>query len=156
VQWATGEPQKSALIIFDTIWGGTEKMARAIAEGLEDEGVSYRMFNAGAADLADTMTDFLSCRALVVGCPTRNNKLLPTLALYMEEISGLRFKNKIGMAFGTYGWSGEAVKRLETFMQEAGIEVVIPGYKCQFAPSQEDLAKCREMGRELGQKIKAA
>ncbi len=156
IQWATGEPQKSAVIVFDTIWGGTEKMARAIAEGLEDEGVSYRMFNAGAADLADTMTDLLSCRALVVGCPTRNNKLLPTLALYMEEISGLRFKNKIGMAFGTYGWSGEAVKRLETFMQEAGIEVVIPGYKCQFAPSQEDLAKCREMGRELGRKIKAA
>jgi len=148
VQWATGEPQKSAVIIFDTIWGGTEKMARAIAEGLEDEGVSYRMFNAGAADLADTMTDLLSCRALVVGCPTRNNKLLPTLALYMEEISGLRFKNKIGMAFGTYGWSGEAVRQVEEALTSMGMELA-GSTKTLYVPGGDTLAACHTLGLQV-------
>jgi len=154
VKWATGTPEKTAVIIFDTIWGGSEKMARAIAEGLESEGISYRMFNAGGADLADVMTDILSTRAVVLGCPTLNNGLLPPMALYLEELRGLRFKNKIGTAFGTYGWSGEAVKRLEAGLQEAGIEVVLPGYRCQFSPGPEDLEKCRELGRELALKIK--
>ena len=155
LKWATGTPDKTAVIIFDTIWGGSEKMARAMAEGLEDEGITYRMYNAGTSDIADVMTDILTTRAVVLGCPTLNNGILPPMALYLEELRGLRFKNKIGTTFGTYGWSGEAVKRLEAGLQEAGIEVVLPGFKCQFSPGKDDLEKCRELGRELGVKIKA-
>lgn len=156
VKWATGTPEKTAVIIFDTIWGGSEKMARAIAEGLVDQGITYRMFNAGVSDMADVMTDILTTRAVIMGCPTLNNGILPPMALYLEELRGMRFRNKIGMTFGTYGWSGEMIKRLESGLQEAGIEVVLPGYKCQFSPSREDLAKCRELGREMGDKIKAS
>lgn len=154
VKWATGTCEKSAVIIFDTIWGGSEKMARAIARGLEEEGVSYRMFNAGGTDMGDVMTDILTTKAVIMGCPTLNNGILPTMATYLEELRGLRFKNKIGMAFGTYGWSGEATKRIEAGLKEACIEVAVAGYKCQFSPNEEDLEKCRELGRELAIKIK--
>lgn len=155
IRWATGECEQTAVIIFDTIWGGSEKMARAIASGLEEEGVSYRMFNAGGSDMADVMTDILTTKAVILGCPTLNNGILPTMATFVEELRGLRFKNKIGMTFGTYGWSGEAIKRLEAGLQDAGIEVALPGYKCQFNPAESDLEKCRELGRELAAKIKA-
>ncbi len=156
VEWASGVTKRSAVIIFDTIWGGTEKMARALALGLEDESVSYRIFNAGGADLNDVMTDILTTKAVIVGGPTLNNGLTPTLTPFLEELRGMRFRNKVGMAFGTYGWSGEATKRIETALQDAGIEVVVQSYKCQFNPHENDLEKCRELGREMAQKIKAA
>jgi len=153
--WASGKSSPTAIIIFDTIWGGTEKMARAIARGLEEKGVSYKMYSAGAADLNDVMTEILTCKAVVVGCPTLNNGIMPTLTPYLEELRGLRFRNKIGMAFGTYGWSGECIKRIEESLTNAMIEVAVEGYKCQFNPHDSDLAKCEEMGRVLADKIKA-
>ncbi len=156
LEWASGVTRRSAVIIFDTIWGGTEKMARAVARGLEESGVTYRMFNAGGADLNDVMTDILSTKAVVIGCPTLNNGIMPTLTPYLEELRGLRFRNKIGMAFGTYGWSGECTKRIEAGLQDAGIEVAVQSYKCQFNPLEADLEKCQELGRELAQMIKAA
>ncbi len=154
-EWAAGKTKPTAVIVFDTIWGGTEKMARAVGRGLEEKGVSFKMFSAGGADLNDVMTEILTCKAVVVGCPTLNNGIMPTLTPYLEELRGLRFRNKIGMAFGTYGWSGECIKRIEEALGTAGIEVAVPGFKCQFNPHEEDLQKCQEMGRELAEKIKA-
>lgn len=156
VEWSKGVNREAAVIVFDTIWGGTEAMGRAIADGLAEEGVSYRMFNAGGADMHDVMTDILTAKAVVLGCPTLNNGIVPTLALYLEELRGLKFKNKIGAAFGTYGWSGEGTKRIEAGMQDAGIEVAVAAVKCQFNPNAEDLEKCRELGRELAHKIKGS
>ncbi|MFZ5949716.1 MAG: FprA family A-type flavoprotein [Candidatus Rifleibacteriota bacterium] len=155
-EWASGKTNPTAVIIFDTIWGGTEKMARAIARGLEEKGVSYKMYSAGATDLNDVMTEILTCKAVVVGCPTLNNGIMPTLTPFLEELRGLRFRNKIGMAFGTYGWSGECIKRIEEGLANAQIEVAAEGYKCQFNPHDSDLDKCEEMGRALAEKIKAS
>jgi flavorubredoxin len=155
VEWASGKTSDSAVIIFDTIWGGTEKMARAIGRGLEENGISIKIFAAGAADLNNVMTEILSCKAIIVGCPTLNNGLMPTLMPFLEELRGLRFKNKIGAAFGTYGWSGECVKRIEEGLSNAQIELAADGFKCQFNPHEEDLQKCEELGREIAAKIKA-
>ena len=131
-------------------------MGRAICRGLEEEGIEYKMFSAGAADVNDVMTDMLSAKAVVVGCPTLNNGIMPTLTPYLEELRGLRFQNKIGAAFGTYGWSGECIKRIEEALEKALIKVVEPGLKFQFNPHEPDLEKCEEFGRTIGKKIKEA
>lgn len=156
IAWATGTPEQSAVIIFDTVWGSTEKMARAIARGLEKEGVTYKIFSAGASDMNDIMTDILTTKAVIVGSPTLNNGLMPTIMPHLEFMRGLKFRNKIGAAFGTYGWSGECIKRIEEMLEKGGIEVAVPGFKCQFSPGEEDLQKCEELGQELGKKIRAA
>lgn len=153
-QWSEGKPEPTAVIIFDTIWGGSEKMAEAIARGLGEGGVSYKIFSAGTADLNDVMTDILTARAVIIGCPTLNNGIMPTLTPYLEELRGLRFKNKIGAAFGTFGWSGECIKRIEESLANAKIEKVVDGLKVQFNPLDKDLEQCEEMGRELAEKIR--
>lgn len=155
-EWASGVTKPTAVIIFDTIWGGTEKMARAIGRGLEEKGISYKMYSAGGADLNDVMTEILTCKAVLIGCPTLNNGIMPTMTPYLEELRGLRFKNKIGFAFGTYGWSGECIKRIEEGLRQAQIEVAFEGCKYQFNPHDADLEKCEQIGRDLAEKIKAA
>jgi flavorubredoxin len=155
-EWASGVTKPTAVIIFDTIWGGTEKMARAIGRGLEEKGRSYKMYSAGGADLNDVMTEILTCKAVLIGCPTLNNGIMPTMTPYLEELRGLRFKNKIGFAFGTYGWSGECIKRIEEGLKQAQIEVALEGCKYQFNPHDADLEKCEQIGRDLAEKIKAA
>jgi flavorubredoxin len=156
LEWANGVTTNSAVVIFDTIWGATEKMAKAICRGLDQEGVSYKMFSAGASDLNDVMTEILTTKAVIVGSPTLNNGIMPSLTPFLEELRGLRFQNKIGAAYGTYGWSGECIKRIEEALGFAHIEVAQPGIKFQFNAQDADLEKCVEFGREMGKKVKEA
>lgn len=156
LEWASGKTPPSAVVIFDSIWGGTERMAKAICRGIEAEGVPYKLFYAGVADLNDVMTAILLSRGVAIGCPTLNNNLMPSIAPYLEEMRGLRFPNKIGAAFGTFGWSGEVIKRLEEALEKAQIKVVQPGLKVQFSPNEDDLKTCETFGRDFARQIKAA
>lgn len=156
LEWSSGKADLGAVIIFDTIWHGTEKMARAIGRGLEAEGVPYKIFNCGAADFNDVMTEILKVRGLLVGCPTLNNNLMPTLAPFLESIRGLRFLNKLGAAFGTFGWSGEGCKRIEETLTASQVKIAQPSLKVQFAPHPEDITKCEEFGRAFANHLKNA
>ncbi len=155
LEWASGKAATSAVVVFDTIWGGTEKMARAICRGIEAEGVSYRLFGAGTSDFNDVMTEVLKARGLVIGSPTLNNGIMPTLAPYIEEIRHLRFQQKLGAAFGTYGWSGENVKIIEEAMQNGGFKIAQVGIRSQFSPHDEDLLHCETFGRGFAKILRA-
>lgn len=155
LEWSSGNTPASVVVIYDSIWNGTEKMAKAICEGIEQEKLPYKLFSAATSDLNDVMTEILKCRGIIVGCPTLNNNIMPSIAPYLEEIRGLRFPKKVGAAFGTYGWSGEGVKRIEESLEKSNIKVIQPGLKIQFAPStQEDINKCIEFGRNFAKQIK--
>lgn len=156
LEWSAGIAEVGAVIIFDTIWHGTEKMARAIGRGLEKEGVPYKIFNCGASDFNDVMTEIHKVKGVLIGCPTLNNNLMPTVAPFLESIRGLRFVNKIGAAFGTYGWSGEGNKRIEETLTAGSIKIVQPSLKVQFAPQADDLEKCEEFGRSFANHLKNA
>ncbi len=155
MEWASGSCEQSAVVLYDSIWKNTEKMAQAICEGLAQEGVSYRLHSAGVSDFNDVMTDILRAKALIVGSPTLNNGLMPTIMPHLEMIRGLRFQKKLCAAFGTYGWSGEAVKRIEEILGGSGFTVAVPGVRAQFAPHEAELEACRKLGREIAAKIKA-
>ena len=77
------------------------------------------------------------------------------MAKILEEMRGLRFKNKIGAAFGSYGWSGESVKEIEEVFKKAFIPLVRDGIRVKWQPSEADLELCRAFGRELATAVKA-
>jgi len=156
MEWSSGSCEQSAVVLYDSIWKNTEKMALAVCEGLAQEGVTYRLFSAGVSDFNDVMTEILRSKALIVGSPTLNNGLMPTIMPHLEMIRGLRFQKKLCAAFGTYGWSGEAVKRIEEILGGAGFTVAVPAVRAQFAPHAAELDACRALGREIAAKIKAA
>lgn len=152
-EWAKGVNEPRAVILFDTMWQGTEKMAHAIAEGLDQVGVSYKIFNLAKSDRNDVITEVFKARGILVGSPTFNNGILPTAAPVLEDLRGLKFTNKIGAAFGSYGWSGESVKLLEERLENAKIKIVQEGLRFKYQPSAEDRAQCVDFGKRFGQLI---
>jgi len=153
-EWARQVPRDSAVVLFDTMWEGTRRMAEAVGDGLAQEGVPFVLCHMGNADRNDVVTKIFEAKAVIVGSPTVNRGLLPTIMPIMEELKGLRFKNKIGAAFGTYGWSGESLPIIEKHLQECGIPLVSRGVKAQWVPSAEDMQQCVALGREVGKAVK--
>ncbi|MCE8425129.1 MAG: flavodoxin domain-containing protein [Candidatus Methanoperedens sp.] len=153
-EWASGGNDGSIVIIYDTMWKGTEKMAFAISEGLEKEGVRFKLFNMAVCDRNDVLTEVFKAKGILVGSPALNNGLLPTIKPILEDLKGLRFKNKFGAAFGTYGWSGENVKLLEENLEKAKIKVLQEGIKFKWQPTKEELEKCVEFGIGFAKKLK--
>jgi len=152
--WASGKNDGSVVIIFDTMWNATEKMAHAIGEGLEKEGVIFKLFNLAVSDRSDVITEVFRAKGILIGSPTINNGILPSITPLLEDLKGLRFKNKAGAAFGSYGWSGESIKILEENLEKAKIKILQPGIKIKWQPTKEELGKCVDFGREFGAKLK--
>ena len=154
-EWAAQEPEPRAAVLYDTMWHGTRRMAEAIGEGLSAVGIDNKVLHVGITDRNDVLVEAFKARTLAVGSPTVNNGPLPTIMPLLEAIRGLKFKNKIGAAFGCYGWSGEAVKIIEEHFGRCGIPLVREGIKCKWQPRADDLEACRAFGRELGEATKA-
>lgn len=154
-EWSRQIPTRKAVIVYDTMWKSTETMAKAIAEGLIAEGVSVRIMSLKNAHHSDVMPEILDAQAVLVGSPTHNNGMLPLVADMLTYMKGLKPQGKIGAAFGSYGWSGEAVKQITEVLQSAKVEIVADGMRVKHVPSDQDLARCVELGRVVGKEITA-
>jgi len=153
-KWSSFTCDPVVLIIYDTMWKSTEKMAYAIMEGVSKEGVEVKLRNLTVSDPTELMAEVLESKGLILGSPTLNNGLLPTVSGFLTYMKGLRPRGKIGAAFGSYGWSGESVKLLNQYLQEIQAEIVHEGIRCKYAPDKEVLAQCEELGRLVAKKIK--
>lgn len=152
-KWSRAESDKKALVIYDSMWHSTEEMAHAVSDGLLEAGVSTNMVNLQVHHRSDVMTQVLGAKAVVLGSSTLNNGLLPRMAGFLMYMRGLKPTNKIGAAFGSFGWSGEAVGLMNTALEEMKIDVIEDGLKIKYVPDEEKLEECREMGRRIGKAV---
>ncbi len=153
-EWAKQIPEQRAVVLYDTMWNGTRRMAEAIGEGLAEAGVDHKIFHAVTADRNDTLKEVFKARTILVGSPALNNGILPTIWPLLQDIKGLKFKNKIGGAFGAYGWSGECVKIIEDHLRDSKIDLIGEGVRCKWNPDANGLEACRAFGRLAGAKTK--
>jgi len=153
-QWAMQVPSRTAVVLYDTMWQATRKMAEAIGDGLAAEGVDHKLFDMGTADRNDVLVEILKAKAVVIGSPTFNRGLLPSITPILEDLKGLRFKNKVAAAFGSYGWSGESVKQIEEHLVRCDIPLVAKGVLAKWQPTPADLENCRKLGREVAGAVK--
>jgi flavorubredoxin len=151
--WGRGDVKRKAVIAYDTMWGSTEKMAVALADGIASRDVDVKLFDLKANQVAYVITELLEAKALLVGSSTINNGMLVPPAGFLHLLKGLKPKNKIGMAFGSFGWGGGAVKAIESELQAAGIELIEPGLSMQFVPDEAALANCVALGKKIGDRI---
>jgi flavorubredoxin len=153
-RWARQEPTRKAVVVYDTMWHSTEKMARAVVEGLAEGGVTARLMSLKASHRSDVATEILDAGALLVGSPTLNNGLFPTMADLLSYLKGLRRRNLVGAAFGSYGWSGEAVKLLNEALTAMKVELVSDGVRCTYVPRNDTLAECHALGLKVAEALK--
>lgn len=154
-RFAEQKPRKRALIVYDTMWHSTQKMAYAILEGLAAEGVPSRIMCMKDNHHSAVMTELSRCGLIVVGSPTHNNGILPYMSAMLTYMKGLRPQNRIGGAFGSFGWSGESVKILLEHLGGMGFELPVEPVKVRYVPGRESLEQCVEMGKALGRALKA-
>ena len=153
VRWCRQESQKRAVVVYDTMWHSTEQMANNIASGIRSEGVPAKPLHLRKWHRSEIMTEVFDAKAVVFGSPTLNNQLYPSLADIFTYIKGLKPLNKIGAAFGSYGWSGEAVKMINKELEAMKFEIVDPGLRIQYIPDKEALESCYELGRKVGKAV---
>jgi flavorubredoxin len=153
VGYAKQAPTNSAVIVYDTMWHSTERMAEAIAVGLVEAGVSTKLMSLKANHHSDVMAEVFTAGAVLVGSPTHNNSILPLVAGMLSYMKGLKPQNKIGAAFGSYGWSGESQKVIAQSLAGMGFSMV-DGLRVKNAPKHEHLKACVEFGRTVGQALK--
>ncbi len=153
-KWATQRPEARVVITFDTMWRSTTTMAEAIAEGVANEGVAVKVLPLGTRHRSDVMTDLLCAGGLLVGTPTMNNQMFPTVADFLTYAKGLRPKNLVGAAFGSFGWSGEGAKDVYKHLVEMKVELLSDPLECRYVPTAEDLARCRAFGETVALKVK--
>jgi flavorubredoxin len=153
IKWCRQESENKAVVVYDTMWHSTEQMAHAIVSGISREGVPAKPVHLRKTHRSEVMTDVFDAKAVVVGSPTLNNQLYPSLADFLTYMKGLKPLNKIGAAFGSYGWSGEAVKMINKELEAMKFEIVDPGMRIQYVPDKESLESCYELGRRIGKAV---
>jgi flavorubredoxin len=153
VEWSEQKPRRKALVIYDTMWHSTQTMAEAIVEALGQEGVDAKPMHLRTWHRSDIMTEVLDAGAILVGSPTLNNNIFPTVSDFLTYLKGLKPQNKVAAAFGSYGWSGESVKMITRELEEMKFKVVDPGVRVQFVPEEEAIEACRELARKVAKEL---
>ena len=154
IKWAKFETENKALIIYDSMWGSTEKIAYALREGIEDEDVSVKMRNLKYTHISDVITDIISSKMILLGSPTLNNTMLPSFGGFLTYLKGLRPKNRIGFVFGSYGWGGQAVGEIEKILLDFSWDMPVESINLNFIPDEKELMDVKKIGSKLGKYLK--
>jgi len=152
---ANGKADLRVVIIYDTMWKSTEQMTVPIMQGIKDEGVDVQVIKLRATPISAAVKEFWQARGCLIGSPTLNNSMFPTIAEFLSYLKGLRPKNRIAGAFGSYGWGGGAVKDIYEELKKMGIEIVEPGVQVIYKPTADEENRCYEFGREFAGQVKA-
>ncbi len=150
--WAVQRPEPKLLVIYDSMWGSTAKMARAIHEGACEVGVDALLIHIRSWNLTRIATEILDSAAVAFGSSTLNRQMMPMASAVLTYLKGLRPTGKASFAFGSYGWGRGGPEAVNECLDGMKWEIVRDPLRAQFSPTTEILDECRAAGRTLAQK----
>lgn len=139
-RWAAAENNGSAVVVYDTMWGATAKLADVITSMFQDAGVPVVKRCLTNTHISEVMADILEAKYVAVGTPTLNNEIFPRVAAFVTYMKGLAPKNKKGFAFGSYGWRPGVVNKIQAVMEELKWETITP-FEEKYTPKSDVLEK---------------
>ncbi|OPL19410.1 MAG: MBL fold metallo-hydrolase [Candidatus Aegiribacteria sp. MLS_C] len=154
-RWAEKPPSRKAVVVYDTMWGSTASMAHAVSEGLGSGGASVRLLPLRATHISDVAAEVLEASALLVGSPTLNGRIFPSVAECLNYLGGLKPAGLVGAAFGSYGWSGEAVRELNGILEGMKVRLLGEGLRTLYVPGPEILDRCFDLGAGVAEELEA-
>lgn len=137
-------PEEKALIIYDSMWKSTQKIAYAILNAFSRRKIATRIYDLKVNDMSDIMAEVLKAKYIIVGSPTLNNNMLPSVAGFLTYMRGLAPKNKKALAFGSYGWGGQSIGQVEEELKKCKFEIITDAIKVQYIPTREQLGEIEE------------
>lgn len=138
-QWSSNDVCNKALVVYDTMWESTKKMASAITDVFNNSGIPATPMNLQTTHISDIMTEIIDAKYICIGSPTLNNGMLPTVASFLCYLKGLAPKGRKGLAFGSYGWGGQSAGEIEKVMQECGFEMMLEKQRIKYVPTSADI-----------------
>jgi flavorubredoxin len=152
VEWSQGKAKRKIIIIYDTMWGSTESVGKAILKGLIEEGAEVKLLHLRSNHRSDIIEEMLEAKGILLGSPTLNNGMFPTMGDFLTYMKGLRPKGKIFGLFGSYGWGGGAIKEMRKNLGEEKFEVWENELGIQYIPDPEEIKSAIQFGREFARK----
>jgi flavorubredoxin len=152
VNWSRGKAGNKILVIYDTMWGSTESMAKAILRGLIDGGADAKLLHLRSNHRSDVIEEMLEAKGILFGSPTLNNGMFPTMGDFFTYMKGLRPMEKIFGLFGSYGWGGGAIKEMRKLLEQGKFEIWEKELPVQYVPDQEELKNAIQFGRDFAHK----
>ncbi|MCZ7392815.1 MAG: flavodoxin domain-containing protein [Candidatus Methanoperedens sp.] len=137
-------------IIYGTGFGNTGIMAKAIEEGARSQGLEVTIKKVDEV----TQADVEKADAIAIGSPTYKGAGMPTVIKYVESLGKLPLKGKVGAAFGSYGWSGEAAGVISRMLKGYGMDVIEPDLRIKRIPEEEGIETCKELGKVIAKRLK--
>ncbi len=148
-KWSANATEDKALIVYDSMWGSTEKIAHSLREGMEETGIPVTVRNLKTTHISDVMTDLLTSKFILIGSPTLNNGYLPSMGAFLTYIKGLRPTGRIGLAFGSYGWGGQAVGEIENVMRAMKWDIPLEKINIRYIPDDHELSEVKDVGKGM-------
>lgn len=150
-RWVAQKTKAKVLIVYDSMWQSTDKMAKAIMDGVLEREVDARLYNVSSTHITVLATEVLDAAAVAAGSPTLNNTLMPSMAAAMTYWHGLKPVGKAALAFGSYGWSRGGAEAVNDYLKTMRMDVIRDPIEAQFVPTEADLDECRAAGRLLAE-----
>ena len=148
-------PRPRALVAYSTMWNSTRILADALADGIRSRGVEVAVTDLNVSDRSAVMTEVANSGIIAFGAPTMNNQMDPAMADVLCYVKGLRPKNKIGFAFGSFGWSGEGGKQIAAELEAMGAEQPVAPIQVKYMPTEAELDAIRAAGITLADALLA-
>jgi anaerobic nitric oxide reductase flavorubredoxin len=151
--WAKQETLPKVVVVYETMWGSTTKMARAITDALIENGLEVKLFDVNNSDRTEVFKEMLDAKGFLFGSSTHDNAMLPNLAGFLALLKNFKAKNRLAGVFGSYGWAGGAVKEIEELLKTSGIEIAVPSVSARSVPDESEIAACGQFARDFAAKI---
>ncbi|EOD00025.1 FprA family A-type flavoprotein [Caldisalinibacter kiritimatiensis] len=152
---AVEKPKKPKVFIpYVSAYGNTAKLAEKIAEGIKEAGdIDVDVVDIEMMNILELEERVEKSTAIIIGSPTINQNILLPIYKLFAVINPITNRGKLAAAFGSYGWSGEGVKIIESHLKNLKLKIIEGGPRIQFVPYEEALNKCVEFGKEFGEKL---
>lgn len=144
---------KNLLVLYTSIYGNTAKIAAGIADGAKIEGINVGLFDILDLEMDVALDMIEDADAVVVGSPTINGDAVEPVWKLLSGLATINLKGKVGAAFGSYGWSGEAPVMIAERLKSLKLKINEPPLKFVLVPVDDDMAECREFGKRIAQSI---
>lgn len=154
-RWSRYDTEEGVVIVYGSMYGNTSIMAEAIGRVLAEEGIKdIKLFDVSKTHVSYLINEIWKYKGLILGSCTYNNVLFPPMSHLVNVIKMNNLQNHILGIFGTYSWSGGAVKTLKEFAEVCKYDVIEEVVEAKCSPTMEDLEGCGRIAKEMAKRLK--